>query len=185
MKYYQFCMIILCCFIAGFFLYAYQNEYIIINFQKKQNGAVHDNEQLDPNVVYAEQKIKIYFYKHEKWHKEETQLLWSSDITTNIIALINAWIAVVEEEKIIDSDIQLLSAIICENKELLLSFNKNIFFDQASTFAKLMVIHALLKTLQESKLPIQSIKFLVQHQILTDDHLNFTISWPINGYTNS
>ncbi|MGZ6250885.1 MAG: hypothetical protein ACXWL2_02555 [Candidatus Chromulinivorax sp.] len=185
MKYYQLFIIISCCFIAGLFLYAYQNEYIIVNFQKKQNLISDQNEQLDQKVIYNEHKLKIYFYKNEKWYKEETQLLWSSDITTNIIALINAWIAVVEEEKIIDTDIQLLSAIICPNKEVLLSFNKNIFFDQASTFTKLMIIHALLKTLQESKLPIQSIRFLVQHQILTDDHLNFTISWPINGYVNS
>ena len=79
---------------------------------------------------YEPKKIPLYFFKHEKWHFEETSIIWSSQITENITAITNNWLMLMEDEKIIDTDIQLLSAIITENKELFLSFNKDLFDKQ-------------------------------------------------------
>ena len=72
--------------------------------------------------------------------------------------------------------------VISSNKELFLSFNKDLFDKQYATFEKLMIIESLLKTMRDNKIAIQSVRFLVHHQIMTDDHLNFIISWPILGY---
>ena len=90
-----------------------------------------------------------------------------------------------EDEKIIDTDIQLLSAIITENKELFLSFNKDLFDKQSATLYKMMIIESLLKTLRENHISVQSVRFLVHHQTMIDDHINFNISWPMNGYIHS
>lgn len=166
------------CFIVGFAFHAYQKEWIVFLLPHK---IAHMQTQTTVET-YSQKKIELFFWKHEKWQKEHNSIIWSSDIARNVKTITNGWLMLLEDEKIIDTDIQLLSAIISSNKELFLSFNKDLCNAQSSTYAKLMVIHGLLKTLHENKIPVQSIRFLVHHQILIDDHLNFSIPWPITGY---
>jgi len=168
------------CFIIGFAFHAYQKEWVIL-LLPYQTADIQTQTQAD-DATYSQKKIVLFFWKHEQWHKEHNSVIWSSDVTHNVKTIINNLLTLLEDEKIIDTDIQLLSAVITSNKELFLSFNKDLFNAQAATHAKLMVIHALLKTLHENKIPVQSVRFLVHHQILTDDHLNFSIPWPIMGY---
>ncbi len=167
----------------GLLFHAYQKEWIILllPFQTSDQAIL----SLPDHNHYEPKKIPLYFFKHEKWHFEETSIIWSSQITENITAITNNWLMLMEDEKIIDTDIQLLSAIITENKELFLSFNKDLFDKQSATLYKMMIIESLLKTLRENHISVQSVRFLVHHQTMIDDHINFNISWPMNGYIHS
>ena len=168
----------ICSFVIGVIMYAYQKEWIII--VPPYATAIHESECADQNLQHH--KVSLYFFKHNQWQKETTDIIWSPDASLNIKTLINNWLLLLEDEKIIDKDIQVISAIISSSKELFLSFNKEPFNKQDATYTKLMIVHGLLKTLHENKIPVQSVRFLIHHQILYDDHLNFSISWPISGF---
>ena len=63
-----------------------------------------------------------------------------------------------------------------------ISYNQAPFNEQDNTLTKLMIIEGLLKTLRQNNITINSIQFLTNHQPMQDDHLDFTIPWPIQGY---
>ncbi|MDP3788713.1 MAG: hypothetical protein Q8Q60_05365 [Candidatus Chromulinivorax sp.] len=170
---------LLCC-ILGFLFHAYQKEWIILLLPHQTADIQTHNQAAD--ATFTQKKIVLFFWKHEQWHKEHNSVIWSSNITHNVKTITNNWLTLLEDEKIIDNDIQLISAVIGSNKELFLSFNKDLHNTQSSTYAKLMMIHGLLKTMHENKIPVQSVRFLIHHQTLSDDHLNFSVSWPITGY---
>lgn len=172
-------LILFCC-IAGLVFHAYQKEWIILVLPHQTADTATQDQAAD--TTFVQKKITLHFWKHEQWHKEQTTVIWSSQPADNVKTVTNNWLMLLEDEKIIDTDIQLISAVIGSNKELFLSFNKDLHNLQNSTYDKLMMVHALLKTLHENKIPVQSIRFLVHHQTLADDHLNFAISWPITGY---
>ena len=46
-----------------------------------------------------------------------------------------------------------------------------------------MWIEELLKTIKESGIPVQTIRLLVYSKPLQDNHLDFSHSWPISGYS--
>lgn len=175
-------IIIIACFAIGLLFHAYQKEWLILLLPHQ--SAEIDNTFKQINTNFSQKKVILFFWKHEKWQKEHITIIWSNDIAYNIKIITNNWLMLLEDEKLIDTDIQLLSAVITPNKELFLSFNKNLYHPQDSTYKKIMIIHGLLKTISENKIPVQSVRFLIHHQIMVDDHLNFLIPWPINGYMN-
>lgn len=169
-----------CCIISGLAFHAYQKEWIIFLFPHQNMHGEEINDITTPS--YSQQKIILFFWKQDRWHQEYNHVIWSSNIERNIQTITHNWLILMEDEKLIETDIQLISTVVTAHKELFLSFNKNLCENQESTYKKLMIMHGLLKTLHENKVAIQSIRFLVHHQSMTDDHLNFTISWPITGY---
>lgn len=178
MKYTTAISLIIVSFVIGIALYAYQKEWLII--VPPYATAIHQSESIDQDVQHH--KVALYFFKHKQWQKEEINCIWSSDIAQNVKTVTNNWLTLLEDEKIIDKDIQVVSAVISSNKELFLSFNKDPFNKQDATYTKLMIIQGLLKTIHENKIAVQSVRFLIHHQTLIDDHLNFSISWPISGF---
>lgn len=180
MKQLSIIALIFSCFIIGLAFHAYQKEWIILVFPH-QTADLQTQAQNSDDATFTQQKITLFFFKHEQWQKEHNIVIWSFDTAINAKTITNNWLTLLEDEKLIDTDVQLLSAVIT-NKELFLSFNKNLFDSQNSTYTKLMILHSLLKTVHENKIPVQSVRFLVHHQTLIDDHLNFSISWPITGY---
>lgn len=165
-------------FLLGIILFAYHKEWIIIAppYAIATVNIQNDDQNLDHH------KVQLYFFKHKQWHTEEISSIWSHDAALNAKTIINNWFILLEDEKIIDKDIQVISSIISSSKELYLSFNKEPFNKQDSIYTKLMLIEGLLTTLRENKIPVQSVHFLVHHQALIDDHFNFSISWPLSGY---
>ena len=52
-------------------------------------------------------------------------------------------------------------------------------------FKKWMMIEGVLKTLRENNITVKDVHFLVQHQPLSDPHLDFSVAWPLHGFINS
>lgn len=162
---------------AGIIFFAYQQQWIVILMP-------FSSETLDTNcsITVQHKKISLYFWKHEKWQKEHSSMIWSSNESNNIKILTNQWFNLMEDEEILDNDIQVMSVIISQNHEAFLSLNKYPFNQSHATYTKLMIIEGLLKSLKINNIKIQSIRFLVHHQPLKDDHLNFNFSWPLSGF---
>lgn len=126
--------------------------------------------------------VKLYGWRHDKWHHESVELIWSEDMVDTLSRLIPAWLTMLEEEKMDQKKISLQSITISPHGQAYLSLDRNPFTKEASTFEKLMWVESLLKTIRDNGINLQSIQFLVHHQPLQDYHLDFSNPWPLTGF---
>lgn len=164
-------------FLAAFLLFACRNEYIILNFRSFRYKSA--------NIAIKKKHVNLFYWDHNRWNKEEVEVIWTRSTQADIESLVKSWLILMEEEKIIDKKINLISALVSINQnEAYLSFDRNPFDDEQSTFKKLMFVESLLKTIRESKAQIKKVRFLKHHQTIWDHHLDFYHSWPIEGFLN-
>ena len=168
---------IIACFSFGLSFFIYQKQWIV--FLLPFNTTHYKPEIFEQKINRKE--VSLFFWKHNEWQTESTTLIWSSDVARNTKLLVNTLLILLEDEQIVNKDIQVVSAAI-SNKEIFLSLNKHLFHQSDATYTKLMIIESILKTIRHNKVPIQSIRFLIHHEPIHDDHFNFEISWPISGF---
>jgi hypothetical protein len=167
------------CFLAGIVLLAIKKELIILNFSQLNN-----KNKIEP-VLFFKKKAIIWYTKNDCWHSEDTDLLWSQDQAQNINNLIQNWLCLLEEEKIINQKISLQSSMISQTGQIIyLSFDHNFLNKDLSSYQKLLIIESLLKTLRANQMTQTLVQFLVQHQMMRDNHLDFSNPWPLNGFLN-
>jgi len=126
----------------------------------------------------------LYYWHNNSWQQEQTSALYSENQSNNITQLINAWLSLIENEQIIGKKVILESAFVAQSgQELFLSFSRNLFDKDESLFSKWMRVEGILKTIRENnKNQFRSVRFLVHHQPLRDTQLDFSFSWPIQGF---
>ena len=171
-------LLIASCIIAGIFLYAITNDWIIFSLPHQ----ISDPEQSE-KLSIERKPMQLAFWHNKKWDRESIQMIWSNKTENNTKNLTNAWLNLLDEEGFMDKKVTVQSASLSHSKnEVYISFDQNPLTNESSTFKKWMWIEGLLKTLKENKKPVQSIYFLVHHKTLIDDQLDFTNSWPIEGF---
>ena len=124
----------------------------------------------------------MYYYHGDKWKTEKQELLWSDSVEKNILQLLNAWFTLLDEEHVTPKKTMVQSALISTADCVYLSFDHNLFAKEETIFKKWMLIEGLLKTLHANDIAVSYVQFLVQHQQLHDAHLDFSFSWPIQGF---
>ncbi len=158
---------------------ALYNQWIIISIPH-----THTIES-SHNPSFHKKEITLHFFNNNKWHTEKQELLWSHTTAKNAYQLINAWLSLLDEESIVPKKVTLQTALLSHTGTLYLSFDNHLFTKENIIFKKWMIIEGLLKTLSENDISIQNVQFLVQHQPLTDYHLDFSLPWPAQGFLNS
>lgn len=166
-------------FIIGMLFFAFYNQWIIIKvpFNKNQNST--------PTSMICKKEITLHYFHHEKWNNEKQELLWSDNTTKNTHQLINAWLTLLDEECITSKKITLQTALLSQSGTMYLSFDHNFLKKEDTIFNKWMLIEGLLKTIKTNTISIQHVQLLVQHQPLIDQHLDFSMSWPVHGFIKS
>lgn len=132
--------------------------------------------------VIQKKQIILYYFHGDKWKTEKQELLWSESLEKNIFQLVNAWLTLLDEERITAKKIMLQSALISTASCVYLSFDHNVLSKEETIFKKWMIIEGLLKTLALNGITISHVQFLVQHQPLHDAHLDFSLAWPVHGF---
>lgn len=162
--------------ILGLTLFAYQESWIIFMIPNKKNAIKLPTKTKPTEAVF-------YFWKHEKWGKEKISYITSPNPAETIQTIAHLYFRVLDDEEIIKNDVTVQSVVLHANKQIaFISCNQTPFDAQNNTRQKLMVIEGLLKTLRKNNIAVPSIQLLVNHQPLEDDHLDFTIPWPLQGY---
>lgn len=163
-------------FLAGLLFYAFY--YNLIIFRSSFLSLTI------PHQIAAEKKsATFFFYARDQWHELSKELIWHQDKKKLLKNIITQWLSILDEEGITDKRISLQSVVLSpSNTEVYISFDRNPFNKEASTFEKLMWVEGLLKTLRENNITIPSIHFLVHHNPIHDYHLDFTQAWPITGF---
>jgi hypothetical protein len=171
----QYILISASCFTLGLLLFAIHQKWIIINLPSTQKNIAMVSTTHKKNC-------RLFYFHNNKWHTETSMLIWSENSADNLSLLVNQWLSLLHEEKIIKKKTILESACVSEHQELLLSFDRTLFGKEATTHEKLMIVESLLKTIRENEPTIKKVRILVAHQALPDYHLNFTNPWPIQGF---
>jgi hypothetical protein len=136
----------------------------------------------DTSSVMQKKQVIHHYFHGDKWKTEKQELLWTESCEKNVFQLINAWLTLLDEERITAKKVMLQSALTSASGCVYLSFDHNILGKEEALFKKWMIIEGLLKTILLNNIPVQQVQFLVQHQQLHDAHLDFSLPWPIHGF---
>jgi len=167
-------------FLIGLLSLAYNQGWIILQFPSYKKEAEQTAQQLRAQKKPA----TLFFWHNKRWNKETVEILETQDTAQTTQHLLNSWLTLLDEESVMTKKVMLQSALISDNKELYLSFDRNPFNENDGTYNKLMWIEGLLRTIREHNTPVQSIRFLVHHQPMQDYHLDFSNSWRLAGFLN-
>lgn len=164
-------------FIVGIMVFAYLREWIIIRGPLK----IQHSAQAPKNIT--KKNAKLFFWRNGKWQVENHELLWSDNHAENLYYLINSLLTLLDEENIMHKKVTLQTAMIsASGNDAYISFDRNPLPLEEPTLHAWMWVEGLLKTIRENKIPLQSVTFLVHHQSLTDNHLDFSRPWPLQGF---
>lgn len=168
-------------FIAGIILFAWRNEWIIIHIPAwfrpmsgEHVGAIN------------KKTVSVSFYKNDNWHMEQIETIWEQDgVAKNSTRLAGIYFSLLYEEALTEQKIGTEAAATdSKGTTLYLSLTHNPLPTEATVKEKLMIIEGLLRTLRESIPSLAKLILLVHHQPLTDYHLDFTQTWPLEGFIN-
>jgi len=163
-------------FLSGIIFFALYNQWIVFR------SPFNISEVVMPCGIIQKKQVTFYYFHADKWKTDKQEILWSDKVDKNIFQVINAWLALLDEERITVKKVMLQSALISAADCVYLSFDHNILNKEETIFKKWMVIEGLLKTLSLNGIKISHAQLLVQHQLMQDVHLDFSLAWPIHGF---
>jgi hypothetical protein len=166
------CMVLIT---IGCVSYLIQNEYMIILFPEK-NLITSDNTR--------SKSIDVLLYTwtpQEHYITEKAALLPEQTPRKILHTLIQTWLNVQEYQKMPAPTLATI-ALSYDKKDLFLNFSHYPFAKERSTYAKLIWIQGLLKTINAYNQDIEQVYFLVDNKSLQDYELDFSYPWPIIGF---
>ncbi|MCF7799557.1 hypothetical protein K9L05_02680 [Candidatus Babeliales bacterium] len=178
-----FIFLLLISFIFGLFFFFIQKEWIIFElpFLNKRENLL--KQSISNSIV--KKKIKFYYFKDDKLLSEESDFVLLNDESENLKYLINNWLSFLHSEHIISKKNLAESVCACDvNQTIYISFNKSPLEKDWSILKKWNFIESLLKTIKDFVSSFKFVIFLIKHQQIKDDHLDFSQSWPIEGFKN-
>lgn len=171
------CIIVLCILFSGIY-FAYNHNLIIIQYPWALRTSVSI-----PHASASKKTIKRIFWNRGSWNQETTDIIWSENKAETIQHLVNSWLTLLDEERVMTKKVSVQSVIISSSgAEAYISFDRNPFDKGSSTYQKSMWVEGLLKTLRDNAIKIQHIQFLVHHQPMHDVHVDFESPWPLGGF---
>ena len=177
-----FILTIICCLIGALF-FLIQRKWLIVQwtFNTESNEIA-----LAKKETVLKKELTFYWLKKEKLHAEKATLIWRHDKNAdNIKQVINTWLEYLKGEKILDPVIAIDSVVLSPSEQdAFLSFNQPFSWKEWSIYKKWMLIEALCKTIKSTGLPLKFVTFLVNHEPMLDDHLDFAHPWSIDGFTD-
>jgi len=178
MKYHHYYVLIAnATFILGIFIYTYMQGFIIFR------SPFYNHTLSEPQLSVVKKKVMLFYWQHESWHHEEIDLLWSENVAQTIEYLINSWLTLLDEEKVMNKKVTVQSVAITPNgHEALFSLDRNPFDKASSTYEKWLWVEALLKTLRQNDIKLQAVQLLIHHQPMVDYHIDFSNPWPLEGF---
>lgn len=129
----------------------------------------------------APKTIKLYYWKDEKWHQEETKIVWDRlNPSLNLKQVIKQWVKVHQDEQLVSPHLAVESVTLSSpESEAFLSFDRTLFNADWSIMQKWLIIESIFKTIHHAQFHITSISLLVHHQPMDDDHLDLSQPLPV------
>jgi N-acetylmuramoyl-L-alanine amidase len=159
------------------FFVLYQQWFIL-------NPALFAQEKSSISSSALEKKIiALIYYDNESWKSEDKEIIWSPITEKNATYILQSWLNLLDEESLITKKTNIQTTLLSPSKkELYISFDRPPFRQEDDTHTKHILLESILATLRNSPLGIESVHFLVHHQPMQDDQLDFSRPWPVSGY---
>lgn len=171
----RYLFIVLMCLGVGMIYYAWQSQLIIINIPRFY--------YTHANTHCGKRKAQIYRWQDNKWVHEDVELLWTDQEADDARQLVQATLSLLSEAQVLNKKIVVERVLLSYNsQQLLIFFDKSPFSKNMAISTKLMIIESILKTLRANGIKTPFANFFVDNQPLPDSHLDFTISWPLQGF---
>jgi hypothetical protein len=166
------------CTLLGAILFAYMHGWIIVQYPAAAYTADYTTQ-----LPGRKKNITFSYWHNGSWHTEKQELMCPADLSEYISYLVNSWLTLLDEEHVMDTKVTLQTALLANgNSDVYLSFDRNPLPQEQATHTCWMWVEGLLKTLRDNDVPVHNVHFLVHHQPLQDQHLDFTNAWPIVGF---
>ena len=160
----------------GFLYYAWHAEWIIINIPASIGHAKTQNS-------FIKKKGVIYRWHDTKWLQEPLEILWSAQESHNAQQLAQATLSLLAEEHGLKKKVAVQRVLFSpDTQQLLIFMDQSPFAKSMSIRTKFMIIESILKTLRENGIKAPLVNFFVDNQPLSDTHLDFSVSWPLQGF---
>ncbi len=161
---------------VGLIFFAFKQHYIILNFSSHIPMQTH-------SATSNKKKVLVHYWHNEQWNQEEVSLLLSEHTYNNIYHLISQYLQLLQDESIIKHKTIIQQVLInYDDQEALLSFDRVPWNKEFCTQDTLMIVEGILRTIKANEPRIKKVRFLVNHQPMTDTHLDFSNAWPIDGF---
>ncbi len=161
---------------TGFLFFAVYNQWVIFSTPWNRYTMAISSEMIQKKqVVY-------YYFDGDKWKTEKQEILWHQHAEKDIFQVVNAWLTLVEDEHLIAKKTSVHPILISSAHTAYISFDHNILGKEETIFKKWMLIEGLLKTIASNDIDVTYVQFLIQHQLLQDAHLDFSMPWQIHGF---
>lgn len=134
-------------------------------------------------VVASYKKVICTCWKTGAYIPEERVLVGYDSMTKNLTLLVKEWLSFSQSEHVVNQDVVFQDcSMVIDKKTVLLSFSHNIFNQNASIQEKTHIVFSLFKTIRDSGILISAAMILVNHLPMSDDHLDFSFPWPMDGF---
>jgi hypothetical protein len=172
----KFLILLFSCILFGALFYAWHAKWIIITFPTSSKN----HQEVDSCI---KKNVQLYHWFAHKWVQESTEILWTSQEAINAQQLIQVLLELLAEDYAIKKKSSVSHVIrTYNNQQLIIFLDQAPFTKNISIHTKLMIIESMLKTLRENGITTPFITFFVGQQPLQDQHLDFTIAWPLQGF---
>ena len=167
----------ICVAIILFFI---KQNYILFNFPNKWEDLKDEKVY---NKVTLRKEVDLYLYKDGKRYSDKASVVWKKEVAEDLKTLINTWLlfAYDEQETVVRSSFNTV-ALSQTGQEAYLSFDSSILMPEWSVFKKWSFIEGLLTTIRKASNSVRFVFFWVKDKRLIDEHLDFSKSWPIDGF---
>jgi len=164
----------------GFFLL--KRNWIILHWVPGYNLSEDVSGVLGKKIA-PKRTVALYYWKEGSLKKELVSFVWLSSKAESLKLLVGNWLTFVYEERILGKKVGVDSvALSISEQEVYISFDQILFLREWSIHRKWQLLDSLCRTISASGLGIAKLIFLVGHESMVDDHLDFSQPWPVDGF---
>ncbi len=166
--------------LGGMIFYLLRNDFLIV---KWHNMGFSITNNIDKSHVNSKKKVFFYFWKDGEFKKEPFTVVCFPYLSDNIKYVANLWFDFMREERVIKNRVIIdFVGISSDGSLAFISFDRNPNVPEWSIWEKITFWESFLKTLNGLDLGIREVFLMENHSFLEDDHLDFNIPWPIDGF---
>jgi hypothetical protein len=155
------------CLACGALFFFLHHEWLIIKFIPRGTNLFSGN-------VKNKKQIDLCYWKDEKEGRLKTSVVWSYSAEENLSLVIDGWLTLMADEKILLHRIALESVALSQNGHVIISCDKKFFPKDFSLYKKWHILQSLFHTIHRMGLNISLVTILVKNSPMKDDHLDFS-----------
>lgn len=167
------------CFSLGALVFFIKRRWLIVNWVPSYSKSFAVERSLKKDRSFR-RSLSVIFWKDGNLKKESIPVVLFSDKGENLKIIIGAWLSFLNDERVLQKRLKVGSVSVCESgQEAYISFDQVILSREWSINKKWQIIDGICKTVYNFDPEIKYLNFLVRHEPMIDDHLDFTTHWSV------